>query len=184
LNIWRWFAAAVAVALAWTGTATATVVIEKDLDDIAREADMVFVGRVVSVESRWRDEKRRSIETVVTFHVVEALHGVDQRQVALAFAGGEIDGLSEVVAGMPEFRAGEEVVLFASRKASISPVIGFNQGCFRIEGGRVLTSESAPVTGTSERGLRLGAEGQPGMPLGEFLDDVRRRLERRGGGDS
>ncbi len=173
--------AALAV-LVVAGTADATVVVEKDFGALCDEAEMIFVGRVLSTEARWRGEEQRSIETVVTFRVLEALHGVDGDEVQLSFAGGEIDGLSEVVAGLPEFRADEDVVLFASRKPSISPVVGFNQGCFRVADGRVLNAEGAPVAGVSERGLTLGEEGQRGIPLADFLDGVRKRLEMRGGG--
>jgi len=158
--------------------AGATTIIEKDFSSICAEADLIFAGVVRKVESRWRDQARRSIETVVTFTVEERVHGVSGSEVELAFAGGEMDGLREVVAGIPEFRVGEQVVVFASSQPSISPVIGFNQGYFRVEGGRVLNAERAPVLGARQRALTVGDSSQTerGMPLSEFLAAVRQRL--------
>lgn len=177
-----------ALALALTAVlplapARATTLIEKDFSALCDEADMVFAGRVRGVESRWRDETRSAIETVVTFTVEDRVHGVAGSEVQLAFGGGEIDGLREVIAGMPAFVVGDEVVVFASSRPSVSPVIGFNQGYFRVEGGRVLNAERAPVTGVQQRALTLGkpAEGARGMPLNDFLGVVRERIAERGG---
>jgi hypothetical protein len=161
------------------------MVIEKSLADLCQEADMVFVGRTLAVESRWRVDEEKSIETVVTFAVLEPLYGTTDREVTLRFGGGEVDGLREVIAGVPQFRAGEEVVVFAHRKPSISPVVGFNQGYFRVVDGRVVNADDQPVTGVSERALAFGssAEGTArAVTLAQFLDTVRARLAERGGG--
>lgn len=167
--------------------ARATTVIEKDLTDLCNEADLVFVGKVTALQSGWRDPSKRGMETAVTFHVIDRVYGSIGDDVTLRFAGGEADGLREVVAGMPEFKIGEEVLLFASNKPSISPVIGFHQGCFRIvesDGERVvLTADSAPVLGVNGRALFSGkrTDGPQGaVPLDRFLDTVRTRLDERG----
>ncbi len=161
--------------------ANASTVIEKDFASLCREADMIFAGRVSAVQSRWSDESRRSIETVVTFSVDDAVFGVTGNQVQLTFAGGEMDGLREVTGGIPEFRAGEEVVIFASNKRSISPIIGFNQGSFRVANGLVSNVDGLPVTGVSQRGLSLGepAASERGLPLAQFLGAVREQLSKR-----
>lgn len=180
-------AAAIAVR---TAPAGATVVVGQDLADISRQADAVFVGKVATIESRWRDEAAKSIETVVTFTVVETIYGPRTDAVTLRFGGGEVGGLRQVIAGMPQFRVGEEVLLFVTDEPSISPIVGFHQGCFRVEeyGGErvVLDAEGAPITGTTSRSLSVGRR-QDGpaaaMPLDRFLDTVRRHLAERGESD-
>jgi hypothetical protein len=164
--------------------ARATMVVEKPFADLCREADLIFAGKVTSVASRWRDERRQSIETAVTFAVTDAVIGVDGSEVQLVFAGGEMDGIREAIGGIPEFRPGEEVVLFAVRRPSLSPIVGFHQGCFRVVDGRVSNVDGAPVTGVSERGLALGQSdaGERGVPLAQFLAEVRQRLADRDGG--
>jgi hypothetical protein len=166
--------------------ATATTVIEKDLSQLSAEADLVFVGRVAAVESRWRDEGRKAVETVVTFDVLESLYGDAPAQVKLPFAGGEVDGLREVVAGLPQFTVGEQVVVFATEHPGISPIVGFHQGCFRVVEGPagpvVLNAENAPVTAVQGRNLALGKADQDtsqAMPLDRFLDGVRQQLRNR-----
>lgn len=166
----------------------ATTVIEKDLSDLCNEADKIFVGKVVSVESGWRDESQKAIQTVVTFAVLEPVYGVDGGEVKLTFAGGEAGGIREVVAGMPEFHPGEEVMVFASDQPSLSPIIGFHQGCFRVVDGDsgkvVLDVESRPV-GLQGRALSFGKRDngtQGAVSLDQFLDTVRTHVGQRGKG--
>jgi len=165
--------------------ADATTVVAKDLGDLCAEADMIFVGKVVSVTSRWADERKQAIETLVDFSVLEPIYGVTTSAVQLSFSGGEVDGLKEVVAGAPQFQPGEEVLIFASKERWISPIIGFHQGCFRVvdsDGGkRVLDAEGHPVS-VEGRALRYGPRenGVSGASLSDFLDSVRRQLGERG----
>lgn len=167
--------------------APATTVIEKNLADLCNEADMIFVGKVVSVESRWREPERKSIETAVRFAVMEPVYGVEGSDVVLTFSGGEVDGLREVVAGLPQFAPGEEALIFATNQRLVSPVVGFHQGCFRVaeEGGRavVLNAEREPLTSVQGRSLFFGKQedGPRGaVPLDRFIDTVRQQLEKRG----
>ena len=111
-----------AAVLSTASAARATTVLEKSFSDLCNEADMIFVGKVVSVESHWKDEQKKSIITTVTFAVVEPVYGVTTSDVKLDFSGGDMDGLSQVVAGMPQFEPGEEVTIFASNEPIESPV--------------------------------------------------------------
>jgi hypothetical protein len=166
--------------------AHATTVTEKNLTDLCKEADMVFVGRVVSVESRWHDAPHKSIETVVRFAVTQPLYGVHDSDVTLTFSGGEVEGLRQVIAGMPQFQPGEDVLLFASNKPSMSPIIGFHQGCFRVvdgdNGAVVLNADGLPVTADGRALVNQKREnGAPGgATLDELLGKVREQLDQRG----
>ena len=174
------------VPLLFAAAATATTVIEKSLDDLCKEADMVFVGKVVEVQPRWRAQERRSIETEVTFAVLEPLYGTRSGDVKLSFSGGDLDGLREVVAGVPQFQPGEEVLVFATNEPSVSPIVGFHQGCFRVvDGGGgpiVLDAENRSVS-LRGRASELDKRAiSSGVSLDDFLTEVRTQLGRRGKG--
>jgi hypothetical protein len=172
--------------------AWSSLIVAKDFADLAAEADLIFVGTVARVESRWSDPQRQAIETIVTFSDLEPLGGPLGEEVTLRFAGGEVEGIREVIAGVPRFVPGERVVLFARQETSVSPIVGFSQGCFRVvedalgpavrgcDGhGVVLPAETAE--------LRAGAPATPGaqrVGLEGFLDRIRRQLERQRGDGS
>jgi len=179
--------ALVIAAAAYGGSAAATTVIAKNLQALCDEADRVFVGTVVAVRSQWADRRGGAIETLVTVTNENALLGDDAPEVRLRFAGGQVDGIGEKVAGLPEFEVGGRVLLFVRRGYWVSPIVGFHQGYFRVaDGGRagpvVLDGLGRPVVGI-ERGVvrsRAGAAADA-LSLGAFLDEVRRRLAHRRG---
>jgi hypothetical protein len=173
--------AAALLGVAWlAGRVSATVVIAKDFAALCDEADLVFVGTVTGVASRWSDPATQSIETLVTFGDLTWLRGTVQTTVTLRFGGGEMDGLREEFAGVPQFSVGERRVIFAHEGTFVSPIVGFDQGALRVvagtDGAVVLGAESAP----SARGaLRFGAPAQAKttpVPLEVFLDRVRQQL--------
>ena len=71
----------------------------------------------------------------MTFTDLTWLRGGPQAQIELRFGGGELDGLREEVAGVPQFTVGERRVIFAHAGHFVSPIVGFNQGLFRVVDG-------------------------------------------------
>ena len=176
------------VLLVWSsGAAPATTVIEKNLDALINEADQVFVGTVTSVRSDWTDSMHRDIETVVTFGDLLPLAGVDAPTIELRFAGGQVGDLIEHIAGMPQFTVNDRLVIFAHRDHSASSLVGFHQGCFRVDG----TGENASVTVPSYERMGTLSDGRSvvsdapktitTIPLPDFLTDIRHRLAQRDG---
>lgn len=164
----------------------ATTVVAQSFESICREADMVFVGSVSRVESRWTAQEEGTIETVVTFSDLLPLFGVEGDEVVLRFAGGAVDGMREEIAGMPQFEVGDRVVVFARRGRLVSPIVGFHQGLFRVvegdQGPVVLNQSRFPVTAVEGRTLRFGSAAQgvsAAMPLDSFLSQVRENLAAR-----
>jgi hypothetical protein len=164
----------------------ATVVVAKDFAALCREADLIFVGTVVSVESQWSDADKQSIETLVTFDDLTWLRGTPQPSVTLRFGGGEVDGLHEEIAGAPHFTEGERRVIFAHDGRYVSPIVGFDQGALRVvDGSSGPTVMGAPAPTTVNGALHLGtppADGGSAVPLDEFLDRVQRQLALPAGG--
>jgi hypothetical protein len=164
----------------------ATTVMAKSFESICHDADMVFVGLVSKVESRWAAPEQGTIDTLVTFSHIVPLFGVDDNEVVLRFAGGAIDGMREEIAGMPHFEVGDRVVVFARKGRLVSPIVGFHQGLFRVveEAGVpvVLNEGRFPVTAVEGKALRVGsaADGaSSAMGLDSFLERVRGALATR-----
>ena len=172
-----------AAALLFVGLAApvaATVVVAKDFAALCNEADLIFVGIVTDVVSRWSDPATHSIETLVTFGDLTWLRGGPASTVTLRFGGGEVDGVREEYAGVPHFSLGERRVIFAHDGAFVSPIVGFDQGALRVvdgaDGAHVLGAPSAAdARGALHLGAPAGAPPSP-VPLDAFLDRVRQQL--------
>ena len=173
---------------ALSGTAHATTVVSKSFADLCAEAEMVFSATVTAVRSQRVDPGRGDLETLVTFADIDALLGVIDSPLTLHFAGGVVDGVREEFLGVPRFTVGERVVLFARKSHQLSPVVGLSQGCFRVvesaTGATVASADGRPLTAID--GLVMEADGVGGassggpLPLGQFLDAVRRELSAQG----
>src|SRR5262249_16926596 len=128
-------AACAALVIAIGPSASATVLVPIDLGALSRDATTIARGRVVSVEGRWSDDRRR-IESVVTLAVDETLKGTADVAVQFAVPGGRIGRYRSVTIGSPEFAAGQEVVVFLGGRPPLEPhLIGFSQGVFRLQRG-------------------------------------------------
>ncbi|WP_373048235.1 hypothetical protein [Vulgatibacter sp.] len=134
-------AAAAALVVGFAGTASASVMIEANVTEMTREADVVAKGKVTTTESKVsRDGKR--IFTVVTLRVDEAWKGAPGKTLQIQVPGGTHGGIGQVVHGAPRFTEGEEVVVFlrapvrgAEVQAPTLPlrVVAMAQGKLRVE---------------------------------------------------
>lgn len=109
-------ALAFVLALAVPALAMATSGRQQTLDGLTKASSEVVRGRVVSKESRW-NEDRTLIVTDVVLQVTEAFKGRDASQVTLEVFGGRVDDLVLEVVGGPNFKLGEDVLVFARRGA-------------------------------------------------------------------
>ncbi len=175
-------AVAVAAAAIGVGRAGATVVVAKDFAALCREADMIFVGTVTDVRSQWSSPDRQAIETLVTFDGLTWLRGSPTTTVTLRFAGGQVDGLREEIAGVPGFTVGERRVIFAHDGNFVSPIVGFSQGAFRVvdgvDGPQVVPPPDTDVAVMAGLRIATPAASDPAraIPLDEFLQRVRDRV--------
>jgi len=158
-------------------------VVAKDFAALCSEADLIFVGTVTAVTSDWTDAQHRDIRTRVTFGALTWLRGGAESTLTLRFAGGEIDGLREEVAGVPHFAIGQRRIVFARAGAYMSPLVGFNQGLFQVvdgaDGPLVLDADGRAVTDVARAALQRGAPGDlnAAVTLDAFLARVRDALE-------
>jgi hypothetical protein len=152
-------------ALAAAPSARATMLVQLPLERVTRNAAHIVHGTVAEV--RWGRDASGLPATWVTLDVARTIKGRAERRIVIKQYGtpGSLDdGTVTRVAGLPDYAAGEEVVLFLRRESSMgftSPV-GFGQGKYvvRRREGRALA--------------RRAAEAGKSRDLDEFLAHVRR----------
>ena len=100
-----------AVILGCAGSASSTTYVLPDDDDFIVGARAIITGKVLSVGSRLDEQDR--IFTYITVRVQEVLKGqVEGRRIVLKQAGGQVGGRGSVIFGTPEFKPGEQVLLY------------------------------------------------------------------------
>lgn len=94
--------------------AHATVMVPMPLEDMVQGATAIVHARVARVGSRLALDPERgpSPHTVSELVVLEWLKGEGGSQITIDELGGEVAGLTMTIAGTPEYRAGDEVVVF------------------------------------------------------------------------
>jgi hypothetical protein len=148
----RWLLVCLALAV----EAQAAVVGASELEALARAAQVVVRGKVLSVEARW-DEKHRAIHTYARVEVVERLKGGGSTVVEVRQPGGVVGPLGQHVAGAAAFRVGEETVLFLEPVGSnVFTLTALSAGKVLLEGARArreLAGLAIPAGGKRLRSL-------------------------------
>jgi len=181
-------ALAIALVVAATPRASfATTVMAVSTTAQAATADRIFVGTVTAVLSRPKATAPK-FETVVTFDVEEVVAGSVPARLDLTFSGGEVGGILQRIDGMPRFAVGERyVVLLESDQQPplASPLIGFNQGLYRVVGAaretavvRDRSGQPLPASGASHAGVAASARSAGEPSLAQFLDGLRAARSR------
>ena len=106
-----------------------------NLEQMTQRAARIFSGRCTGVDVVFDSNLGRDV-TVATFHVQRAVKGVSDKTVMVRMLDvAAVHGAaSDVPAGVPTFRPGEEVVLFLYGESAqgLSSPVGLGQGRFRI----------------------------------------------------
>jgi len=128
--------AALAALAAAQGAAQATTLPYKGLDKLVAEADGIVIGTVRQVQSVQDSEK--DIHTFVTLDHVKMLGGRHAAPtLTLRMRGGHVGKESLRVDGAPQFKADERVLMFVQGNGrDIVPLVGWNQGLFRLVNDR------------------------------------------------
>lgn len=161
---------------------SATVLIPSDFREIVSGSQIIVHGRVSDVRAEWIDGRRR-IESVVTLDASSFYRGTSSRSVTFRVPGGQIGRYKSVTVGAPEFRTGDEVVLFLRAQGpSVPQVFGLNQGVFRVKvdertGQRLVTQPIVMAKGTAPERVVRGARDRQPLPLDQFAAQVRSVLQ-------
>jgi len=164
----------------------ATVLKQANLTQLTTKADLIFAGKVLAIDSQW-DSSHSKIWTHVTFLVNEVIKGSStQKEVTLKLPGGAIDAenIRMKVDGVPEFKVGEEVLIFCSHDPKrICPIVGWYQGQFKIKfnqelGEKVIEREKAARFLLKKRVLAKDKEPLPAITYREFVDEINRVMNQ------
>ncbi len=183
-RIGRWvLAAAPCVAFLCVAAvpAAATVVLPAEFSEMVSGSQVIVHGRVSDVQSQMlRDQ--RSIETVVTLVVTQSLKGEPGPVVVFRVPNGQVGRYRRVIIGAPEFRVGDEVVLFLRGRAPGVPMpYGLNQGVYRVQrtgGGQTLVSPLVVVQGPGAERIVRGDPARRPVSIDAFAQQVREIASR------
>ena len=162
---------------------SATVLIPIEFRELVSVSSTIVHGRVVEIRSLMIDG-RRAVETFVTLEAEEYLKGGAGERLVVRVPGGQVGRYRTIFVGAPEFREGDEVVLFLRTAGSRIPyIVGLSQGAYRVAGdgtGRKIVT--APLVmghaGDSTRVVRGDPNRRP-PTIDAFRDAVRQVLAGR-----
>jgi hypothetical protein len=110
----------------------ATVLVPIEFRELVTASPVIVHGQVIDVRTQWVDD-RRSIETLITVEATDYLRGNLGAHVTVKMPGGQMGRYRTTFVGAPQFRSGDEVVLFLKSSGTPYPtVVGFSQGVFRV----------------------------------------------------
>jgi hypothetical protein len=139
----------------------ATTVQKMELAQLVSTSDNIVQGRVESVEARYEN---KLVCTYISVAVDDPIKGDRRRTVLVRQLGGKIGARTTWVAGMPQFKAGDQVIVFLkNRQDGTFDVIGLNQGKYNIVDDYAV----AHVAGVSVLDQRTGRMSETG-----FVDKV------------
>lgn len=167
-----------AILLLTTAVARATVLIPAEFREVVAGSQIIVYGRVADIRAEWA-AGRRGIDTVVTFEAATYLKGGPAETVTFRVPGGQIGRYKNVMVGAPEFRPGDEAVLFLKADGpSMAHVFGLNQGVFRVRmdprsGRRVVVTPPLMARGEGAERVTRGAADRPSLELDAFAEQVR-----------
>jgi hypothetical protein len=150
--------------------ARAATYVETSVEEVARSAEVVVRGRVISANGRLTRDGRRVV-TDVDIAVDGAWKGDAGATVRVVVPGGSTGAVAMSVDAAPTFAPGEEVVVFLARRGEAFTVVGHAFGKYRVEGPDARPALEAAVV--RPRPLAAGERAAGPMPVDELERRVR-----------
>lgn len=175
----------IAAVLALAPPLAATVLVPAEFHEIVNGSQVIVHGRVVDVRSDWTGDRFR-IETMVTLEAGAYFKGGPGERVTFRVPGGTLGRYRSLMVGAPEFRVGDEVVMFLKSEGPAVPnVFGLSQGVFRIRrelrsGRRVVVPPALMATSDAPQAVRRGAADRRPVPLDTFRTQVQAAMKAGG----
>jgi len=176
-----WLAAMTAVAVLMCTPAHSLTVISRSFDELVQHADLVLVGTVSKVHSEFADDglDQNTIFSYVNFNDLQVVKGqVNSEPYEMRVPGGVVGRFAQDYPGIPAFQTGQRYLVFIhGNRHDFFPVVGINQGVFRIlsnaQGQQVVVRDDH----IGHDGLRaLTTLTQDAPTLDKFIQDIRARL--------
>ena len=92
------------------------------IEQLARQADIVVIGEVISATGEWA-AGRATIQTRVALTVTESLKGTAASPLTFTHLGGRVGDEASAVGGAAEFAPGERVLVFLDTAARRIPEV-------------------------------------------------------------
>lgn len=128
----RMLALAVAVVLlASVPAAHATLAAAATFDEKVENAAAIVLGKCIKSESRL-EPSGKWIVTYSTFQVSDSIKGTSAQQITIVTPGGQVGSTRQETIGIPEFREGDEHVLFLKNSRLGPTVLYFDQGAYDV----------------------------------------------------
>lgn len=164
----------------------ATVLVPAEFSEIVSGSQIIVHGVVMDARPEPTGDRLR-IDTIVTLQAGRYFRGGPGERVTFRVPGGTVGRYRSMLVGAPEFRTGDEVVLFLKANGpAVAHVFGLNQGVFRVRrdartGQRLVVPPALMSRGEAPRKVIRGdAERRP-VPLDAFGAQVRALLGAGGG---
>ena len=170
------------VLLCFTPSLSATVLLPAEFRDVVNGSQIIVYGRVSSVRSQWTEGRRR-IESLVTLEAADFYRGTPSRTVTFRVPGGEVGRYKSVTVGAPEFKPGDEAVLFLkSQGPAVPQVFGLNQGVFQVRvdarsGRRLVTMPILTARSAAPQIVVRGDVTRRPLPLPQFAAQVKATIQ-------
>ena len=176
---------AVVLLLGCAQALTATVVLPAEFREIVSGSQVIVHGRVVDIRSEWVDGRTR-IESYVTIEAASFYRGTPVATLTFRTPGGQVGRYKSVTVGAPEFRVGDEAVLFLKTEGRPVPqIFGMNQGLFRVRvdartGRRLVMRQPLMARGTEAERVQRGDVTRTLLTLDAFGARVRTVMQLAG----
>jgi hypothetical protein len=144
--------AGILTGLVLIGSSLATVINALTLEQQVEKAQIIMQTLVTTSEVQNRANNKTW--TAYALEPKKFIRGSSAELTKLNIAKKSVPSLSIYgganikLEGAPTFKAGDELVLLLYTKAYDNPIVGFNQGVYRVTGGKVTTLEGKPLTVT------------------------------------
>ncbi len=160
---------------ALAATAGATTIARMNLRQLAAASRAVVRARCLGNNSRWEGGE---IWTFSRFDTLEAFKGSPPGEFTVQLIGGQAGGIESIVAGVPRFFPGEEVILFLAPAAGGGDsVTAWEEGTFRVTrdaaGHALVTQDMAAEEVYDRAKRRFRNENIRRMPLSAFRRKIR-----------
>ncbi|MCZ7380891.1 MAG: hypothetical protein O8C64_04870 [Candidatus Methanoperedens sp.] len=123
------------ILFAVTPTVSASMV-KISLEDLTKEADVIVIGDIKEVESRW-NFWRTMVYTYSTVSVEKYIKGTGYEKLTIITEGGTVGNSGVWVEDVPEFTKNKTVLVFLKKAGSEFSVAGWAQGKYIIENEEV-----------------------------------------------
>ena len=161
--------------------AEATIARAVKFDEKVESAASIVVGTVVDQESRW-DDQHKWILTYSTIRVAKTLKGAPEQELTIVTPGGKVGTIVQEVIGVPQFREGEENVVFVRDTEAGKTVAFLEQGNYKVVADERGQRMAVPAISTAvlvDTGRGTAVTPEEPRSLAEFETSVKEHVRRR-----